>query len=134
MLDKLDSHTHMLFLKKMPHGQQTLSQLTSQFQLPLLTQPVETLSTAQIDQRDKLSKTVLLDLFHSQKLDTTVSQTFMLDIPDSHTHMLFLKKTPHGQQTLSQLTSQSQLPPPTQLVETSSTAQTTQKDKPSRTV
>jgi len=134
MLDKPDSHTHMLFLNKKPHGQQTSDQLTSQFQLPLLTQPVETLNTAQIDQKDKLFKTVSPELSHSHKQDTTASQTSIQVKLDSHPHMLLFKMRSHGQQTSNQLTSQFQLDPLTQPVETSSTAQTTQKDKLSRTV
>ena len=107
-------------LKPQAHGQQMLSQLTSQL-VPLI-QPLS--STAQTDQKDKPSETVS----PSQSLVPTAMPMLTQLLPVPHGHTLLLKA--HGQQTLSQLTSQ--LVPLIQPL--SSTAQTDQKDKPSETV
>merc|ERR1712195_293368 len=112
---------------KLLHGQQTLLQLTSQFQLLLLIQ--QDLSTAQTDQKERPSETEPPKLLLSQLKDTTVCQTLIQLLPESHGHMPLLKP-PHGQQTLPQLTSQLELLF-TQPV--SNIAQTFQKDKPSET-
>merc|ERR1712166_1243003 len=125
------SHGHMPFPKDLLHGQQTLLLQTSQFRQQLPIQPVTT-NTAQTDQKEIPSETVPLRPFHSQLRDGTVFQTCIQVLPVSHGLMLFPKEMLHGPQTSNQLTSQSQLPTPTQSV--SSTAQIFQRDKPSETV